>query len=129
MAMTRHRDRHLLSLAVICFLIGVTLLLFIGCAPSKLGKALNVGIGVSTAADYASTRAVQRQGGVEVNPILGQGAVRQALLKGGLAAVTILWAEALERRGGAVSAHVGRAIVMAIYSAATWHNARVLEAR
>lgn len=52
----------------------------------------------SVAADFASTRAVIARGGQEVNPVLGQGVVRQVAVMGASAVAVDCLAGVLDRR-------------------------------
>lgn len=102
-----------------CLLIGLCLM---GCAKSSLGRGLNIGVGVSATADYVTTRIAIQQGHVEGNPVMGQDAWRQALLKiGGVGAVIGL-AHLLENKGSPVLAHVLRVAVISLNSYLALHN-------
>jgi hypothetical protein len=96
-----------------------------GCALSSTGKALNAGVIGSGIADYVSTRQGLATGRfVEANPVMGQGAIRQAVLKAtgisGVLAAT--WA--LERKSHPVLAHVVRGVVTGLWSVAAGWNWR-----
>ena len=108
---------------IVAGLVFVILPLFWGCASSRTGTALNVAVIGSGVSDYASTRYAIAHGGREANPILSQGAVRQAVVKtAGIGAVIGL-AHVLDEKHR-VLAHVMRAMTVIVWSAATWHNAR-----
>jgi hypothetical protein len=123
----RREPRYLL-ISALCFL-GFLLcmaLIFSGCSSSRLGKALNVGVGVSAAADFATTRYGISQGAVEANPLMGQEAWRQAVIKAIGATGMIALANLIEGKGRETLAHVVRSIWIGVnVGAATWNLSQV----
>lgn len=117
-----------LTISVVCFVMFLIAMamIFGGCASSNLGKALNVGVAGTSTADYAITRIDLRAGlGREANPILGQDAIRQAVVKAlGVGAVVVI-AQTLERKERKTLAHVVRGVAVGVYGAAFLHNWRL----
>ena len=113
-----------LVLALVCFAFGLLCLSCLTCAPSKVGKAMNVGLVTSTTADYISTRQIAARGGVELNPILGQSWPQQAAVKSASAAAVIWLTGRLERSGHPRAAHILRGIGIGTYTGAAIHNGR-----
>lgn len=114
-------------LLLICGVVFIALSLMVGCASSTLGKGLNVAVGVSATADLVTTRAAITDGrGREANPLLGQHAWQQGLLKVGGVGVVIGAAYLVEVKGRPVLAHLLRAGVAAFYTAVALHNASVV---
>lgn len=115
-------QRRLWRTALVCFVLGLACLSFINCAPSKLGKALDVGVGVASAADYLTTRQSLERGGVEQNPLIGASSTRLAVAKVGGAAGMIALADWVERMGKPTLAHVLRSISITAWTGAAIHN-------
>lgn len=115
-----------LKVALVCFalfLAVVALWLFTGCAPSRMGKSLDIGIGVSAAADIYTTRAAIDSGrGREANPLQDHGAWTQGLLKAAGTSATIGAAALIELKGNRTLAHVLRIAVIAVNAGIAIHN-------
>jgi hypothetical protein len=121
-------QRRLLKAWVICGALALqtfALMFCAGCSHSKLGKAFNVGVGVSSTADFVTTRFALNRGGREGNPIIGTGAFRQAVIKAAGVSGVIGAAWLLETKERRVLAHLVRAVVIAGYTFAAVHNRRV----
>lgn len=116
---------RLLTISVICFVLALICFGFIlaGCASSTTGKALNVGVGVSAGLDWHSS-----QGKREANPLVGDGALRQAVMKAGGASAVIGLAALAEVKGKPVVAHVIRAMAIAGWSAIAARNYQIARA-
>lgn len=112
--------------AALLWLLGVICLAFVlaGCAPTLRGRTLNIGVASAGVADLVSTRRALDRGAVEANPLMGQGAVRQAVVKGIGVSGVIALANLIERRHP-VLAHVVRGAVLVGWSLAAVHNERV----
>ena len=112
-----HHESRLLRLAAIGFLLGVICLalLFSGCA-------LKVGVGVAAVADLHSTRVALGAGGVEGNPLMGQGAVRQAIVKAIGATGVIGLAELINAKGHPTLSKWVQSVVIVAWSAASAWN-------
>lgn len=123
---------RLLTIAVTCFvifLICVAVFLSTNCASSRTGVALNVGVIGSGVADLVTTRQAINSGrGIEANSIMGQGAIRQALLKSLGISTVIAVAWAMEEGGTSKSiwAHVIRSAAVVGWSIVAAHNAMVI---
>ena len=113
-----------LVLALVCFAFGLLCLSCLTCAPSKVGKAMNVGLVASSTADYVSTRQLAARGGVELHPLMGQSAAQQAAVKSASAAAVIWLTGRLEQSGHPRAAHVLRGIIIGTYTGAAIHNGR-----
>ncbi len=126
----RQRDaREFARVCLVSGLVFMTMAFAIGCASTNTGKALNVGIVATGVSDLASTRYAIGRGAHEANPLMGQGAIRQAVVKAvGLSGVLAATA-ALDRRGSRTAAQVLRAFVVAIQAAVTVHNLRTVRGR
>ena len=126
----QHRDGR--DFARVCLVSGLvfgTLAFAIGCASSSTGKALNAGIVATGVSDLASTRYAMNRGAVEANPVMGQGAIRQAVVKGlGLGGIFAATAY-LDHKGSKTAAQVARVIVIAMQGIVTVHNLRVVRGR
>lgn len=81
----------------------------------------------STAADFISTRQALGRGYVETNPVLGQGAARQAAIMFGTAWFTDAAAHWAEKQGttGKVGAWILRGIHVGVRAEASIHNFRL----
>lgn len=115
-----------LSISVICFVLFlITMgLIFGGCASTRTGKVLNAGVVAAGTADYATTRIGIANGAREANSFMGQGALRQALLKGlGVSSIIFLTSE-MEIHHPRLS-HVIRSAAIVAWSAAAVSNSRV----
>lgn len=123
-------DKHLLRAAVICLLGGLALavvLIFSGCASSSLGKGLNAGVIGSGVADYVTTRSAITQGrGVEGNPLMGQSAWQQTLVKALGVAGVIGVAGLVDRQQKPILAHLVRSVAIAVNLGLAVHNGRVI---
>lgn len=118
--------RSIIVAGLIGFLICMALILN-GCASSTLGRSLNVGVSVSAAADFATTRQAITSGrGMEANPFMTQSPWIQGLLKVAGSTAVIGGAYVIERRHHEKLAHVLRAAAMALNAAVSWHNAQVI---
>lgn len=94
-----------------------------GCASSSLGTGLNVALVGSSTWDYVETRKAITEGrGAEANPVLGQGAIRQALIKAAGTSGVLAVAHLLELKGRPVLAHVVRGVVTSLFVYAAIHN-------
>lgn len=101
----------------------VVLASFIGCAPSRMGKALNVGVVASAAADLVTTRdAINSGRGYEANPFMGQSAWQQGLVKLAGTSAVIGAASLIELKGHRTVAHVMRIAFIAVNTAVAIHN-------
>lgn len=121
-------ERDALRAAILCglgFVIVLILFLLTACAQTTRGKALNIGIGVASTADFVTTRIALKQGHQEANPILGTNAWRQAAIKAAGVGAVIGLAGLVEQKHP-VLAHVVRAVVIGAYSFAAIHNVGVL---
>lgn len=118
--LARWCGRGLLLSAVIFLAISFT----VGCASSRTGKALNVGIVGAGVADVASTRDALARGAQEANPIMQGGLVRQTLVKSAGVGAVIGLAQLLEIKHPRL-AHVLRGLVIVGWSVVTVHNVRV----
>ena len=115
--------RRLLGIAVVCTVVGLLLLSLIGCSLSKGGKALDGGVIGSAGVDYHSTRlAIQSGHGIEGNPLVGSGAIRQALVKSLGAGLVIAGAFAIEERGHTVWSQILRGVAIVAWTTASIHN-------
>lgn len=104
--------------------------LSVSCASSGVGKALNVGVLGSATADYVTTRQAINSGrGHEGNWILGESAIRQALLKAFGASFVIGAAAYVEAKGKPEFARVIQIMAIAAYSAASVHNYQIARVR
>lgn len=93
-----------------------------GCSHS--GKALNVAVVGAGVADLVTTRQVINGGGYEANPLAGDGAVRQAVLKAASATGVIGIAQLLNEKGHPILANIVRSVAVVLWSAASISNAR-----
>ena len=103
--------------------------IFCGCASSTLGRALNVGVGAARLADISSTHLAKAHGGVEGNPLVGTGNLRQAVVSVLGASIVIAGTLWLENRNHRVLAQVIRGAMIAVWSAAAVHNYRLARTR
>lgn len=109
---------------IVAGLLFVILPLTWGCASSTTGKALNVAVIGSGVADLASTRYAIDRGAVEKNPLMGQSAVQQAVVKGlGIGALFAL-TRSLER-DRPIAAHLLRVFTIVVWSGLAIHNVGV----
>lgn len=93
-----------------------------GCASSRAGKALNVGVGLAAGLDLHSTRQVIDRGlGYEANPFLGQSAWRQGLLKA-IGTTAVVGLSGVVERQHPVVAHLLRSVAIVAWSVAARHN-------
>ena len=113
-----------LVLALVCFAFGLLCLSCITCAPSKVGKAMNVGLVASSTVDYVSTRQIAARGGVELHPLMGQSAAQQAAVKVASTTAVVWLLQRLEHAGHPRAAHVLRGIIIGTYTGAAIHNGR-----
>lgn len=110
------------ALALSCF----ALLFCTGCAKSRKGQLLNVGVVVSAGADYWETRAAIDSGrGHEANPLLQGSALRQASIKSASAAGVIALARQLDQIGHPRLAHVVRWITILVNSGVAIQNHQI----
>ena len=105
-------------------LILVLVLALSGCASTMTGKALNIAVIGAASADYVTTHQALARGAQEVNPFLGQGAVRQAVVKAVGVTGVIALAQLVDLKGRPVLAHVVRGIAIAVWSGAAIWNTR-----
>lgn len=122
------REPRSLAAAVVFCLAGMLCLAFVlsGCASSHAGKALNVGVIGSGLADYVSTRSAINSGrGREANPLMGQGAIRQALVKTAGIGGVMAGASLLDQKGHRTLGLVVRIASMAVWGMAAAHNWRL----
>lgn len=121
----RRDPLHLLPISLSLFVLFVLMLaifLSINCASSTLGKSLNVGVIAAGTADLISTRhAITSGQGHEGNPVAGQDAWRQTLVKALGAGAVIGFAQVLEQQKP-VLAHVIRAAAITGWSVVSWRN-------
>lgn len=111
------KDRSVLYIAIVCAVLGLLCLSLISCASSRTGKALNVGVVVSAGVDLHSTRmAINNGSGREVNPLMSQGALRQAVVKSIGTAGLIGFAHLVEIKGRPQLANVLRVMTIAAWS-------------
>src|SRR3990167_8419012 len=105
-------------------LICVLVLALSGCASTMTGHALNIAVIGAASADYVTTQQGLARGAREANPLLGQGAVRQAVVKAVGVTGVIALAGLVDLKGRPVLAHVVRGIAIALWSGAAIWNAR-----
>lgn len=116
--------RTIIVVSLIGFLICLALILS-GCASTRTGQFLNGGVVGSASADYLSTRqAIQSGAGHEANALLGNGAIRQAVMKALGTSVVIGLAHEMDHTHG-VLANVIRSAAIVGWSFAAVHNAGV----
>lgn len=124
--MRAHRRGEYFWLALASFALGVLCLSCLNCAPSKMGKSLDIGVGVSAAADLYTTRqAIESGRGVEANPFMGQGAWTQGLVKVAGTSAVIGAAFLVETKGQTQLAQVIRLIAIAANTAVAVRNHQV----
>lgn len=118
--------KKLILLWFVPVLVGLAVaVIFGGCASSRTGKALNVGVVASGVLDLHSTQYALDRGGREANVLVGQHPFRQAVVKGlGISTVMGLTA-LLEMRGSHVWAHIGRGLAISAWSIVAARNYRV----
>lgn len=119
-------DPRLLKAAGICFLLAAfffSVMVLSGCASSRLGKVLNVGIGISATADLITTEQALQRGAAEANPIMRSDL--RWLVKGLGVGTVIGVASILDSKDQAVWAHVIRLVAIAVNVGAGIHNAGV----
>ena len=104
-------------------LILVLVLALSGCVSTMTGKTLNIAVIGAGTADYVTTQQAVARGGREANPFLGQGAVRQAVVKAVGVTGVIALAGLVDLKGRPVLAHVVRGVVIAAWSGAAVWNA------
>ena len=104
-------------------LILVLVLALSGCASTMTGHALNIAVIGAASADYVTTRQGLARGAQEVNPFLGQGAVRQAVVKAVGVTGVIALAQLLDLKGPAL-AHLVRGVAITAFSGAAIWNAK-----
>ena len=116
----------LLTIAGTCFILAVIALvigLSSGCASSRVGKSLNLGVGIAKGFDQGTTDHAEARGAREANPILGSSQWRQVLVGALGVGVVIAGSQAIER-SHPVLANVMRSVAILTFSAAAIHNAR-----
>lgn len=103
-------------------------LLLSSCSSSPSGRLLNIAVVGSGVADVVSTQQAVASGCCrEANPIMGEGWVRQSLLKGLGVSSVIALAHAVEIKGKPVLGHVMRGLAIAIWGAVSWQNYQVAQ--
>ena len=116
---------YLLQIAVACFILAIltfAVWLSVGCASSTTGRALNVGVVASAGLDLRSQQQVQAERrGREGNVLMGQTALQQFLVKAVGVTVVLAGSQAIEQQHP-IWAHLARGIVIAGWTAASWHN-------
>ena len=117
-------QKTLIAVCLIGFLICMALI-FGGCASTKTGTRLNIGVVASGVADLATTRYAINRGAVEANPLMGQSLLQQALVKAAGVGLIFAGTAVLENKGKVVTAHVLRVITIAAWSFVSLQNVRV----
>lgn len=113
-------DRGLFRAVVICvaLAVGIVAIFFVvGCS-----HALNVGVVSSGVVDLHSTRVAIQAGGQEANPVMGQSAIRQAVLKAVGISGVIAIAGVLESKQHPIIAHLVRGAAIAVWSGVALQN-------
>lgn len=119
------RDHRYLYAAIVCTVLGLLCLSLIGCAASRTGKALNVGVGVVGGWDNLETSKAEDRGARERNRLMGDSEVRRWALKSAGVGAVIGLTHLLENKGSPILAHVVRIVVIGIWSGAAIQNAGV----
>lgn len=103
----------------------IAVLILSGCASSSTGRLLNTAVIGSGVADYVTTRQAIDQGrGREGNPILGQDAFRQAVVKS-LGIAGVIGIAHLIDQQHSVMAHLIRGVSISLWSAIAVRNGRI----
>lgn len=119
------------GICVVLFVVALCALIFfnVGCASSQTGRLLNVGIGVAASADFLSTRrAIENGSGHEMNPIVGNSAWRQAVVKG-IGVGSLLGLTQVIEKQKPILSQMLRASAIAAWSAIAYHNFQVAHVR
>jgi len=119
---------HSLLVSVVCFVLALLCfaLILSGCASSNTGRILNVGVVAAGALDLHSTRAAMAKGAHEANPLVGDSATGQALLKAAGIGTVIGLSQLIENKGHTTLAQVMRSLAIVVWSAAAVYNYQIV---
>ena len=115
---------HASTKSVVVVTVFVMSVMSAGCSSSNLGQRLNVSIGITAVTDVTSTRAAIGRGAIEGNPLMGQSAVQQVVVKAAGTTAIIAMLQVLDDKHP-VLANIMRASVALGWSFVSAHNASV----